>query len=121
LHALSFMKENYNLNYDLVVIVQPSSPFTLGEDIDSTIALLIENDIADSSVSVMKLDHAIHPFKLKTLKNNELKPYLEEENGRMADYELPELYVRNGSVYVSKIRNILNLKIIGDTCMGYVM
>lgn len=121
LHALSYMKESYNFDYDMVVIVQPSSPFTLGEDIDKTITLLVENDMADSSVSVVKLDHVIHPLKLKTLKNNELKPYLEEENGRMADYELPELYVRNGSVYVSKIKNILNNKIIGDNCLGYVM
>lgn len=119
--AIEYLKDNFARSYDIVVIIQPSSPFTLGCDIDETISLLLDSDDADSSVSVMRLDHAIHPVKLKTLVNNELIPYLEEEKGRMADYDLPELYVRNGSVYVSKIENIKKNKIIGDKCLGYVM
>lgn len=108
-------------DFDIVVIVQPSSPFTLGDDIDATVQLLIEDDQADSSVTVMELDHAIHPAKLKTLYNGRLKPYWEEEQGRMAAHELPQLFVRNGSVYASKIALIEKGKIIGDHCLGYVM
>lgn len=120
-HAIAYMEQNFSLIYDIIVIVQPSSPFTSGMDIDNTIMLLEEKQDADSAVSVMKLDHAIHPVKLKIIVENELIPYLEEEKGRMADYDLPELYVRNGSVYVSKIENIKRNKIIGDKCLGYVM
>lgn len=121
IHALEHMKENFFVNYDMVAIVQPSSPFTLGMDIDQTITLLEKSKDADSSVSVMKLDHAIHPIKLKTMRNSELIPYIEEEKGRMAANELPELYIRNGSVYVSRIENIKNKQIIGKKCLGYVM
>ena len=97
-HALSVLEKDY----DYIVIIQPTSPFTLGLDIDHTIQLLY-NSGADSSVSIMKLDHAIHPVKLKTMSGNELKPFWEEEKGRMAAHELPELFVRNCSVYVSTI------------------
>lgn len=121
IHALEHMKKNFFVNYDLVAIVQPSSPFTLGIDIDQTITLLENIKDADSSVSVMKLDHAIHPIKLKTMHNSELIPYFEEEKGRMAANELPELYIRNGSVYVSRLKNIKNKQIIGKKCLGYVM
>ena len=70
----------------------------------------------------MKLDHAIHPLKLKTLAaDGRLLPYLEEERGRMAAHELPPLYVRNGSVYVTRRRVIEAGAIIGDPCVGYVM
>lgn len=120
-HALDFMVQNYAMYYDIIVIVQPSSPFTLGMDIDKTIALLENHYEADSAVSVMKLDHAIHPVKLKTLVDNELKPFFEDENGRMADFELPELYVRNCSVYVSRIESIKKNLIIGEKCLGYIM
>ena len=41
----------------------------------------------------MKLDHAIHPAKLKTLSGDRLLPYLEDEQGRMSAAELPEVYV----------------------------
>ncbi len=115
-HALSLLSDKY----DYTVIIQPSSPFTTGEDIDNTIRLLLESD-GDSSASVMQLDHAIHPVKLKTMEGDLLLPYLEEENGRMAAHELPELFVRNCSVYVSSMKIIEEGRIIGDKCMGYVM
>jgi CMP-N,N'-diacetyllegionaminic acid synthase len=117
-HALASL----NYVFDIIVIIQPSSPLTLASDIDATISLLFDNPNADSAVSVMRLDHAIHPIKLKVLDGGStLKPYLEEENGRMAAHELPELFVRNCSVYVSKIKTIKEGKIIGDLCLGYVM
>jgi CMP-N-acetylneuraminic acid synthetase len=115
-HALESLKQEF----DLVAIVQPTSPFTEGKDIDATIQLLLNSE-ADSSVSVMKLDHAIHPVKLKVKEGDLLLPYMEEENGRMAAHELSELYVRNGSVYVSRIDTIKEGKIIGKVCLGYEM
>ena len=115
-HAL----EQLGSDYDIIAIVQPTSPFTLGEDIDATIDLL-SNPEADSSVSIMKLDHAIHPLKLKIMDGDELLPYMEEEKGRMAAHELTELYARNGSVYVSRIETIKKGKIIGDRCLGNEM
>lgn len=115
-HALKEIREEF----DFVAIVQPTSPFTLGSDIDNTIKLLLDSD-ADSSVSVMKLDHAIHPLKLKVKEGDELLPFLEEEKGRMAAHELSELYARNGSVYVSTMDTIQKNQIIGDICLGYEM
>lgn len=121
--AMTYVKhtlENLGNSFDFIVIIQPTSPFTTGEDIDGTIKLLLESD-ADSAVSVMKLDHAIHPVKLKTMKDLELVPFFEEEQGRMAAHELSELYVRNGSVYASTIQTIQEGLIIGEKCLGYLM
>jgi CMP-N,N'-diacetyllegionaminic acid synthase len=115
-HALDYLAKDY----DVIVILQPSSPFTTAEDINITIRMLWQTG-ADSAVSVMKLDHAIHPVKLKILRGNQLLPYWEEEEGRMAAHELPELYVRNCSIYVSDIKSIKAGKIIGDDCAAYVM
>jgi len=115
-HALEVLAEPF----DATCIVQPSSPFTTGADIDATIALLEGSD-ADSAVSVMKLDHATHPVKLKRLVGDRLLPFLEEEAGRMADYELPELYVRNCSVYVSRRRIVDAGELIGADSRGHVM
>ncbi len=115
-HAIKVL----DIGFDYTVIIQPTSPFTTGADIDNTIRLLYDSE-ADSSVSVMKLDHAIHPVKMKTMNGMKLNPFLEKEDGRMAAHELPELYVRNCSVYVSSIENIRQGKIIGDHCLGLVM
>jgi CMP-N-acetylneuraminic acid synthetase len=107
--------------FDYIVILQPTSPLTHVIDVDHTIQLLINNPEANSSVSVMRLDHAIHPIKLKTLNGSVLLPYWEEENERMAAHDLPELFVRNCSVYVSNMNTVLSGKIIGDNCLGYLM
>lgn len=115
-HAL----ETQSKKYSGIVIVQVTSPFTLGKDIDATIELL-KDEQADSAASVMELDHAIHPVKLKTMDGKLLLPYLEEESNRMAAHELPTLFVRNGSVYVSRIGTIRQGKIIGNHCLGYIM
>ncbi len=116
MHALDMMEDTY----DAVAIIQPSSPFTKGRDIDGTINLMFEKE-ADSAVSVVKLDHAIHPAKLKVMKDDYLVAYLEEEHGRMSSEQLSEIFVRNGSVYVTTVDVISRGKIIADNCVGYIM
>jgi CMP-N,N'-diacetyllegionaminic acid synthase len=119
-HALKVLESQGQGPFDAVVIVQPSSPFTLSADIDATVDLLAASG-ADSAVSVMQLDHATHPLKMKTLQGDRLLPFLEEERGRMAAHELPEIYVRNCSVYATTRSSIERGQIIGDDCRGYVM
>ncbi|MEX2113437.1 MAG: acylneuraminate cytidylyltransferase family protein [Pirellulales bacterium] len=119
-HALSTLEARGEGPFEAIVIVQPSSPLTLPEDIDATVELLAASG-AESAVSVMQLDHAIHPVKLKILEGDRLLPYLEDERGRMADHELPTIYVRSGSVYATRREVIERGRILGDDCRGYVM
>lgn len=119
-HAFATLESQGEGPFDAVVIIQPSSPLTLAEDIDGTIELLATTG-AESAVSVMQLDHAIHPSKLKLLEGDRLVPYLVDERGRMAAHELPTIYVRNCSVYVTRRDVIERGQILGDDCRGYVM
>ncbi len=119
-HALETLETAGEAPFDAVCIVQPSSPLTRAADIDATIELL-EQSGADSAVSVMKIDHAIHPFKLKIMEDDRLLAYLEEERGRMATHQVPSLYVRNGSVYVTRRETIDAGEVIGQDCRGHVM
>lgn len=115
-HALAELATNYAG----IVIVQVTSPFTRAADIDGCLGLLTDEG-ADSAATVVKLDHSLQPAKIKKMEGQTLLPYFEQEDGRMAAHELPDLYVRNGSVYVSRIETIRAGKIIGDHCLGYVM
>jgi CMP-N,N'-diacetyllegionaminic acid synthase len=119
-HAIAWCERQGGPRIDVVVVVQPSSPLTLPADIDATVALL-EKTGADTAVTVMQLDHAIHPVKLKTLAGDRLLPYFEEERGRMATAQLPVLYVRNCAVYATRRRVIDAGQIIGPDCRGHVM
>ncbi len=119
-HALGELEGAGEGPYDAVVILQPSSPLTLPQDIDATIELL-ETSGADSAVSVMQLDHAAHPLKMKVMEGDRLLPYIEEERGRMAAHDLADIYVRNCSVYATRRPAIDRGQVIGEDCRGYVM
>lgn len=118
-HTLDWFKKD-GINFDVIVILQPSSPLTLPEDIDGTIKLLLESK-SDSSVSVVKLAHQINPIKLKIMEGDKLVPFIDDEKGRMMDGELPDVYIRNCSVYATLASVINKGIIIGDDCRGYIM
>lgn len=108
-------------SFDAFCIVQPSSPLTLSSDIDGTVELL-ETSGAETAVSVVELDHAVHPFKMKVMEGDKLLPFIEEERGRMQSHELPRVFVRNCSVYVSRV-GVLDRygSVIGADQRGFVM
>lgn len=119
-HALETTERAGHGPFEAIAIIQPTSPFTLPADIDATIDLLDQSG-ADSAVTVMKLDHAIHPAKLKRLEGDRLFPFYEDERGRMAEHELPRVYVRNGSVYTSRRAIIDRGELLGPDCRAHVM
>ncbi|MDO9373813.1 MAG: acylneuraminate cytidylyltransferase family protein [Ferruginibacter sp.] len=120
-HCLSVV-EPADGPFDMVVILQPSSPLRKSSDIDATIELLMEHPDADSAVSIVQVSHMLNPLKLKTLQNNVLLPYMEDEKGRFAKEDLPDIFVRNCAVYASW-RKDLEIKndVIGSTSVGFEM
>ena len=79
-HALAVLESDGEGPFDVVVIVQPTSPLTLPEDIDATVRLL-QSSGADTAVSVVRVPHHVNPIKFKRMEEDRLVPYLEEEEG----------------------------------------
>jgi CMP-N-acetylneuraminic acid synthetase len=104
--------------FEAVAIVQCTSPFTAPEDIAGTLALL-ERTGAESAVSVVRLEAAQHPLKLKRLEGDRLLPYLEDDR-LMPSHELPPLWVRNGSVYAFR-RDVVERGLETEDVRGYEM
>lgn len=119
-HALGTLEGEARERFDVVVILQPSSPFTRPEDVEGTVALLDVSG-ADSAVTIVQVPHDVHPAKFKVLEGDRLRPYLEAEAGRATAAELPPVYVRNGSVYATRRRIIDAGSILGEDCRGLLM
>ena len=119
-HALATLERRERLRFGAVVILQPTSPLTLPEDVEATLTLLLRSG-AESAVTVMRVDHAFHPAKFKRLEGDRLVPYLEEEDGRFSAADLPAVFVRNGAVYASRRSVIDRGRVIGEDCRGHVM
>ena len=123
-HALEWIQESKDLKYDYLLLLQPTSPLRNVNDIINSIQLMRENLTATAVVSVTKIDEP-HPDKLfKINKNNYLESYIERYKqpfeGRRQD--LPNVYARNGAIYLVKTEHLLNKKsIYGGITIPYEM
>jgi CMP-N-acetylneuraminic acid synthetase len=116
LHALDVVDGDF----EAVGIVQCTSPFTAPADIAGAVTML-ERSGAGSVVSVTRIEAAIHPLKLKVMDGEHLKPWLADD--RMApSHELPELWRRNGSIYLTRVEALRRGEILDEADQrGYVM
>ncbi len=119
-HALEYLKQNQNKQFDYVAIIQPSSPLTIGSDIDNTIELMLDYD-ADCAVSIREVPYDLHPSKYLFLKNNKIESFLNEAQIEQIKNEEQKFFVRNGSVYVSSMKLIHEGKLLSENCAAYIM
>lgn len=116
LHALDVLDEEF----DAVGIVQATSPFTAPEDLAGAVAML-ERSGASSVVSVARVDAALHPLKLKVMEGERVRPWLADD-AMAPSHELPELWMRNGSVYLTRVLTLRQGQILDESDqLGYVM
>lgn len=95
LHAVNNLPD-----YDFVLLLQPTSPLRVVEDIDGCIEYLFQNE-APACVSVTEPEKS--PFWMYTINQKGLmKPLIQQESlvGRRQD--LPLVYALNGAVYVAE-------------------
>ena len=108
------------VNYDAVMMLQPTSPFRRAEDINNSIDLL-ENNNVDSVISVVNVG-GNHPARTKFIKNNLLyDPPFSEEYENQNRQELENMFIRNGAIYLTKRDTILNRSFKGKKCRALVM
>jgi CMP-N-acetylneuraminic acid synthetase len=105
--------------FDAIAIVQCTSPFTAPEDLRGAMEML-ESTGAESVVSVVELDAAAHPLKLKRMEGDRLLPFLEDDRMRPS-HELPPLWVRNGSIYASRREVIERGELVSADVLGFRM
>lgn len=95
LHALEHLP-----GFDYVVLLQPTSPLRLAEDIDGCIQLCVQRG-APACVSVTKCQE--HPWLLFRLESNlSISPLLAEGSQIACRQQLPRFVRVNGAVYVAR-------------------
>jgi CMP-N,N'-diacetyllegionaminic acid synthase len=118
-HALGTAEADGRGPFDAVAIVQCTSPFTAPEDLAGAVDML-ERTGAGSVVTVARVDATEHPLKLKRMEGDRLVPFIEDDRMR-ASHDLPPLWRRNGSAYVTRRAVIEAGEIVADDVRGYEM
>ena len=110
-HALIKCEKIYNKKFDIVLMLQPTSPLRTTEDIIGSVNYLIENQL-DAVWSMSPTDSKNHPLKQFRIENDLLDYYDYAGNKIIARQQLDTLYQKNGAVYVFTRDCILNQKTI---------
>jgi CMP-N-acetylneuraminic acid synthetase len=119
LHAKEFY-ENKGNKVDAVMMLQPTAPFRSSHDIDGSIELLKKTG-SDSVISVVDVG-ATHPARMKYIENGKLiDPDFCEDYENQRRQELKKMYIRNGSIYLTKSKIIEKESFKGNDCRAWIM
>lgn len=115
LHALE-----QNPGYDYVMMLQPTSPLRLTEDLDGCIEKIIV-DKAKSCVSVCEPSKS--PYWMYNINSkSELSPLLPEFSLVPRRQDLPSVCALNGAVYIAEVNWLKNSRnFMSQETIGYIM
>ena len=100
IHAINWFEERGEF-FDILILLQPTSPLRTTEDIDNAIELFLNNKDALSLISVKENEHP--PFWSLEIENKFLKPLFGEEYFKKRRQELPKSYMPNGAIFISYV------------------
>ena len=117
-HAVRWL-ESTGTRPELIVCLQPTSPFRTGREIDETIEKVIETG-ADSAQTLVEASY--HPFFMKTLDGDRTVPLFEEGHRYVRRQDAPAVYQPSGAVYVTRYRTLMDDdRVLGKDNRGIVM
>ncbi len=120
-HAWLSAEKHYNIHFDISVLLEPTSPLRISEDIELTVKTLITNDcFAAATVSKVPADYS--PPKTLLIKEkgylgSYLKDGFEYRSQNISDY-----YSLNGICYAVKRKTLLkNGCIVEENCLPVII
>ena len=104
-HALGWLEREERYLPDYVLLLQPTSPLRISNDIDGAITVALEKD-ASALVSVSPV--SCHPFWMREIgESGELKDFIKQEGASSQRQGLPKVFGLNGAIYLIKRRVLL--------------
>jgi CMP-N,N'-diacetyllegionaminic acid synthase len=119
MHTLNWL-ETHNEIFDLLVLLQPTSPLRVPDDINSSIELLFSKK-AKAVISVCETEH--HPYWSNVLPaDGSMNDFLRPEIVNSSRQELPTFYRLNGAIYCAFWNYVRNQHgFFGKYTYAYIM
>jgi CMP-N-acetylneuraminic acid synthetase len=108
------MERQDRVTYDVIVMLQPTSPLRRPGHVQAAITLLIEGGW-DAVWTLSATDSKNHPLKQLTIENGRLDYYDPSGNAVVARQQLKPVYHRNGVAYAITRDCLVNQRSIKGT------
>lgn len=103
-HAVNFYEKEFYKSFDIVVMLQPTSPFRTARHIDEAIEKFLGDHTLDSLISVSKQGYP--PWWMFKVEGNRLRQAFNFEEGvnvfNLERQQFPSVYRPNGAIYVTR-------------------
>lgn len=121
LHTIQELQKQ-GQEFDLVVLLQPTSPLRTAQDIDNAIELFLKNKKATALISVFEMKHtAYKAFKVEK-GNTYLESIFEDKTPFKRRQDLPDTYYPNGAIYIVYAKDFLKTnKLLTNKTIPYIM
>ncbi len=119
-HALLACEEKDMRKYDVVVMLQPTSPFRRPEHVTAAVNKLIDGGY-DAVWTVSETDSKAHPLKQLVIEKDNLDYYDSAAADIIARQQLKPVYHRNGVAYVMNRKLIAEKKQIKGEKTSYIV
>ena len=112
LHAIDWFKRDKGEEFDIVVLLEPTSPLRKREDVDRAIKLFINNYKKADTLLCLGAIHSDteHPFGAKTVDDGYIKPFISDGISFYQRQQLPIAYGVYGGIYIAKINRYRETK-----------
>jgi len=115
-HAVRWLEAS--VRPELIVTLQPTSPFRTGADIDATIRKVAETG-SDSAQTLSEASY--HPYFMKTLDGDRTVALFPDGHKYVRRQDAPPVYQPSGAVYVTRYATLMDQgHILGDDNRGLV-
>jgi len=120
-HCIDFFNDRQDI-YDIILLLQPTTPFRPFTTIDKAIEILLNDKSFDSVVSVVDVD-GNHPNRMKIIKDGKLLNYVNQGFEDMRPRkELSQVYIRSGAIYAIRVQNFISEKsLVSKNCAPIIM
>jgi N-acylneuraminate cytidylyltransferase/CMP-N,N'-diacetyllegionaminic acid synthase len=118
-HAVRWLEGTVGVRPDVVVTLQPTSPFRTGAEIDQTIERVLETG-ADSAQTLSEASY--HPYFMKTLDGDHTVALFPDGHKFVRRQDAPPVYQPSGAVYVTRYAALMEQgRVLGADNRGIVM
>ena len=120
-HAIKRLLTKHNEKYDLIVLLQPTSPIRTGRQIDDVVKMFEHDNDLEEVISVVPMDDT-HPARMYKLDEDNLMIPFDFKLEKTRRQKLPLVYYRNGCIYAIRTKSLLDKKsLINENKKAYVM
>ena len=119
-HALEFFAHAEKTSFDIVLLLQPTSPLRTADDIDASLEILVSTG-ADSVISFYQVESG-HPYYMYTIEDKKPIPLLTVPTQNTRRQDFPPVYVRNGAIYATRSSVLFQYhNFYGEDVRAYIM